>query len=211
MKEYPDHDPYQSDPYQSDDHTDSEAYYPSEEKRPLRSDSINSVIDPNSSRFWDKKLKKRNLLLVSLASFLVSISQSIILPSIDGIQESLEATETQVVMTLVFFFFFFFQSIDQLIKSLYFFFLKKNKTMPLFILGLTNLVVSPFSDAYGRKVFHISGMILFTASSIACGFSTNIYLLISFRILQSLGSGAPSIVGLISFLLRYLFIYLFII
>jgi MFS family permease len=65
-----------------------------------------------------------------------------------------------------------------------------------------NLVFSPFSDAYGRKKFHIFGLAIFTGASIACGFSQDIYQLIGFRLLQAFGAAAPAIVGKIELCLK---------
>jgi len=50
---------------------------------------------------WPKKMKRRNLLLLSLASFIVSIGQSIILPSIETIARDLKAGRAATAATLV--------------------------------------------------------------------------------------------------------------
>jgi len=56
------------------------------------------------------------------------------------------------------------------------------------------------SDQFGRKRVFLSCIALFTVSSIACGLSTNIYMLIALRFFQGLGGGAfmPSAAGLIA-------------
>ena len=51
------------------------------------------------------------------------------------------------------------------------------------------LVWGPMSDKYGRKPVILIGSILYTASSIACALSPNIYFLIFTRIVQGIGSG----------------------
>jgi len=58
-----------------------------------------------------------------------------------------------------------------------------------------NTIISPYSDAHGRKVFHIIGLAIFTGASVACGFAQNINQLIGFRLLQAFGAAAPAIVG----------------
>lgn len=50
-------------------------------------------------------------------------------------------------------------------------------------------VVGKLSDMYGRKRFFISGLILFTAGSLLCGFSASMPQLIAFRGIQGLGAG----------------------
>ncbi|MBB1079276.1 MFS transporter [Limosilactobacillus sp. STM2_1] len=46
------------------------------------------------------------------------------------------------------------------------------------------------SDKFGKLVFSYIGLILFGISSLLCGFSTNIQMLITFRILQGIGAAA---------------------
>lgn len=58
-----------------------------------------------------------------------------------------------------------------------------------------NMVVSPYSDAYGRKKFHIVGLLIFVGGTVACGLAQNIDQLIGFRIIQAFGSAAPAVVG----------------
>ncbi|MCL2396393.1 MAG: MFS transporter, partial [Acidimicrobiaceae bacterium] len=57
-----------------------------------------------------------------------------------------------------------------------------------------------FSSQFGRKRVFLCGIALFTAASLLCGFSSDIYLLIVFRAIQALGGGAlqPSAAGLIA-------------
>jgi len=55
-------------------------------------------------------------------------------------------------------------------------------------------------DLYGRKQVFIGSVVLFSATSLACGSATSIYELIPLRALQALGGGAflPSAIGMIS-------------
>ena len=72
------------------------------------------------------------------------------------------------------------------------------------IYGLGSIIALPIagglSDQFGRRRLFISSVALFVVTSILCGASTNIYMLIVFRGLQALGGGAfiPSAAGLIS-------------
>ncbi|MGL4991521.1 MAG: multidrug effflux MFS transporter [Sarcina sp.] len=67
-----------------------------------------------------------------------------------------------------------------------------NLTITLFFIfyAIGMLVWGPLSDKHGRKPILIIGMVLYAAGSILCAFSTNVYMLIIFRILQAIGSGA---------------------
>ncbi|OPJ57949.1 MDR family MFS transporter [Clostridium oryzae] len=59
---------------------------------------------------------------------------------------------------------------------------------------LTSAISTPIygklSDLYGRKKILSIGIIIFLIGSFLCGLSQNIYMLISFRALQGIGSGA---------------------
>ena len=48
------------------------------------------------------------------------------------------------------------------------------------------------SDNYGRKKVYLASLVLFTASSFACGLAPNIYSLVIFRFLQGIGGGRAS-------------------
>jgi len=77
-----------------------------------------------------------------------------------------------------------------------------------------NMVVSPYSDAYGRKRFHLLGLFIFAGASIGCGFAQNITQLIGFRLLQAFGASAPAIVGMghlffLSFFSFFFFFFFF--
>ncbi len=75
-------------------------------------------------------------------------------------------------------------------------------TLSVYALG--SVVVMPIagklSDMYGRKRIFLIALLLFTASSLACGLSQNIYELIVFRLVQAIGGGAfmPSASGLVA-------------
>ncbi len=62
------------------------------------------------------------------------------------------------------------------------------------------LVSGSLSDRLGRKRLFVSGMVLFVISSIACGFSNSIGILIVFRAMQGVGSAMmiPGSLSLIS-------------
>jgi len=72
------------------------------------------------------------------------------------------------------------------------------------IYGLGMVVTLPIagrlSDQFGRRRIILLGIGIFTVSSLACGFSTDIYVLIVFRAAQAIGGGAlpPSAAGLVA-------------
>ena len=56
------------------------------------------------------------------------------------------------------------------------------------------------SDQFGRKNVYVLSAVVFTVSSLACGLSTSIYMLVSFRLVQAIGGGAfmPSASGIVA-------------
>jgi EmrB/QacA subfamily drug resistance transporter len=72
------------------------------------------------------------------------------------------------------------------------------------IYGLGVVISMPtagrLSDQLGRRRVFFWAIAIFTASSLLCGFSTDIYMLIVFRALQALGGGAliPTAAGIVS-------------
>jgi len=56
------------------------------------------------------------------------------------------------------------------------------------------------SDTYGRKKVYLASLVLFTASSLACGFAPNIYVLVIFRFVQGIGGASflPTAAGIVS-------------
>jgi EmrB/QacA subfamily drug resistance transporter len=75
-------------------------------------------------------------------------------------------------------------------------------TITIYALGqvLTMPVAGKISDQFGRKKVFLISVVLFTAASLACGFATNIYLLVVLRAVQAIGGGAfmPSATGIVA-------------
>ena len=65
---------------------------------------------------------------------------------------------------------------------------------------LTLPVAGRIADLYGRKKVFMICVVLFTVSSLACGMSTSIYMLVPLRFVQALGGGAfmPSASGIVA-------------
>jgi EmrB/QacA subfamily drug resistance transporter len=72
------------------------------------------------------------------------------------------------------------------------------------IYNLGMVVVLPIagkiSDQFGRRRVFLYSVVLFTASSLLCGLSTDIYLLVGFRAIQAVGGAAlqPSAAGIVA-------------
>jgi len=56
--------------------------------------------------------------------------------------------------------------------------------------AVTLVTLGRFGDLYGRRRLFVSGMVLFTAASLACGLAPGIGWLIAFRVAQGLGGAA---------------------
>lgn len=55
------------------------------------------------------------------------------------------------------------------------------------------------ADRYGRKQMFVSGLALFVLASVACAFSTGVWMLVAFRVLQAAGAAAmtPTSLGIL--------------
>jgi EmrB/QacA subfamily drug resistance transporter len=118
---------------------------------------------------------RRNLIfaIVSIGLFMASIDQTIVATALPAIQKELH---TQINWS--------------------------GWTITIYALG--QVVAMPMagkiSDMYGRKRVFLVAAVVFTASSLCCGFAGNIYLLLLPRAAQALGGGAfmPSATGIVS-------------
>ena len=75
-------------------------------------------------------------------------------------------------------------------------------TISIYFIGITTAMplAGNLSDIFGRKKVFLISLILFTASSLACGLAGNIYTLVAFRALQGIGGASflPSASGIVS-------------
>jgi EmrB/QacA subfamily drug resistance transporter len=118
---------------------------------------------------------RRNLIffIVSIGLFMASIDQTIVATALPAIQRELH---TQINWS--------------------------SWTITIYALG--QVVAMPtagkISDMFGRKRVFLIAAVVFTASSLCCGFAGNIYLLLIPRAAQALGGGAfmPSATGIVS-------------
>jgi EmrB/QacA subfamily drug resistance transporter len=75
-------------------------------------------------------------------------------------------------------------------------------TISIYLVAVTSVMplMGNLSDNFGRKKVYLLSLILFTASSLACGLAPNIYSLVVFRFLQGIGGASflPTAAGIVS-------------
>ncbi|MBU3130389.1 multidrug effflux MFS transporter [Clostridium tagluense] len=108
------------------------------------------------------------IIFITFLSAFIPLSTDIYLPALPRMVESFNTTASLVNLTLIFFFVFY---------------------------ALGTLFWGPLSDKYGRKRVLIIGLSIYSIASVLCIFSVNVYQLIFFRILQSIGCGAATAVS----------------
>ncbi len=110
---------------------------------------------------------KPHIALLIILSGLNPVALNIFLPSMPNLTENLNTT----------------YAISQLTLTLY-----------LAALAITQLILGPLSDKYGRRPILLVGVAIYAISSLACGFALSIEQLIIGRILQAAGSCAGVVV-----------------
>ncbi len=65
-------------------------------------------------------------------------------------------------------------------------------TISIYLVAVTSVMplMGNLSDTFGRKKIFLVSLILFTASSVACGLAPNIHCLVAFRFLQGIGGAS---------------------
>jgi EmrB/QacA subfamily drug resistance transporter len=75
-------------------------------------------------------------------------------------------------------------------------------TISIYLVAVTSMMplMGKLSDSFGRKRIYLVSLMLFTGSSVACGFAPNIYALVAFRFIQGVGGASflPKATGLVS-------------
>lgn len=111
---------------------------------------------------------KGMLAFLTLISAFPPLSTDLYLPALPQMQDILNTSQSHVNLTLNMFFVFY-------------------------AVGL--LFWGPLSEKYGRKPILLIGMVLYTISSIMCGFSQHVEQLIAGRIIQAFGGSAATAVS----------------
>lgn len=109
------------------------------------------------------------IIFVAFLSAFVPLSTDLYLPALPHMVESFKTTVALLNMTLILFFLFY---------------------------ALGMLLWGPLSDKYGRRPILLTGLTIYTLSSILCALAGSVHLLIIFRIFQAIGSGAVVSVSL---------------
>ncbi len=111
--------------------------------------------------------------IVSLGLFMASVDATIVATALHPIGHSLHSTINWTAWTVTIY------QLGQIIA------------MPL---------AGKVSDQFGRKNVYVISAVVFTVSSLACGLSTSIYMLVAFRLIQAIGGGAfmPSASGIVA-------------
>jgi EmrB/QacA subfamily drug resistance transporter len=75
-------------------------------------------------------------------------------------------------------------------------------TLSIYMVAVASVMplMGNLSDSFGRKPVFLGSLLLFTASSLACGLAPNIYSLVAFRFLQGIGGASflPTAAGIVS-------------
>ncbi|MDO4535920.1 MAG: multidrug effflux MFS transporter [Clostridium perfringens] len=103
------------------------------------------------------------IIFIGFLSAFVPLSTDLYLPALPSMVTSLHTTEGILNLTIIFFFVFY---------------------------ALGMLFWGPLSDKYGRKKILTIGMIIYCIGSLLCATTSNIPMLIIFRIIQAIGSGS---------------------
>lgn len=125
-----------------------------------------SAISRKSQRYLGEK---GLVVFLTLLETFVALSTDMYLPALPPMAKYFGAPMSQVNLTLALFFVFF---------------------------AAGTLIWGPLSDKYGRRPIVLSGMAIYTVASILCAVSTDISQLVVLRVVQALGAGAGSAVGM---------------
>ncbi len=75
-------------------------------------------------------------------------------------------------------------------------------TISIYLVAVTSVMplMGNLSDSLGRKKVFLVSLVLFTASSLACGLASSIYVLVAFRFLQGIGGASflPTAAGIVA-------------
>lgn len=112
--------------------------------------------------------EKGLIVLVAFLSAFIPLSTDLYLPALPKMAENFQAAPSLINLTLIMFFIFY---------------------------AAGSLFWGPLSDKYGRKPILLIGLVIYTVASALCALAANVYLLIGFRIIQAIASGAATAVA----------------
>lgn len=121
--------------------------------------------DPENPMNWSSLKRWTHIMLVSAANFLSGIASSMFAPGVPALMEEFNSTNTILASFVV----------------------------TIFVLGLATgpIVFAPLSEIYGRLYMQHLGLVGFLVFTIACGVSSNLNMLIGFRLMQGIFGSVP--------------------
>jgi len=137
---------------------------------PKRTEETNIVDwdgpdDPENPMNWPSLKRWTHIMLVSAANFLTGIASSMFAPGVPALMEEFKSTNSSLASFVV----------------------------TIFVLGLATgpIVFAPLSEIYGRLYIQHTGLVGFLVFTIACGVSSNLNMLIGFRLMQGIFGSVP--------------------
>jgi multidrug resistance protein len=134
------------------------------------------VLDPNivwwdgpndleNPRNWSNIQKYTNVALVSTMSFIFPLASSMLAPGVPQLMEEFHSENDELASFVV----------------------------SVYVIGfaLGPMVLAPMSEVYGRLPVYYACNVLFTIFSVACAVSSNLGMLIGFRLLAGCAGSAP--------------------
>ena len=109
------------------------------------------------------------VLFIAMMNMFIPLSTDLYLPALPSMSEIWGVPSTLTNLTLVAFFFFY---------------------------AVGTLFWGPMSDKYGRRKILMTGAAIYTAASMTCALSLNVYMLIAARVVQGIGAGAITSVSM---------------
>ncbi|TVY36138.1 Efflux pump [Lachnellula subtilissima] len=121
--------------------------------------------DPENPMNWPSSKRWTHIMLVSAANFLTGIASSMFAPGVPALMKEFNSTNSSLASFVV----------------------------TIFVLGLATgpIVFAPLSEIYGRLYIQHTGLVGFLVFTIACGVSSNLDMLIGFRLLQGIFGSVP--------------------
>ncbi|KAF2094124.1 putative MFS multidrug transporter [Rhizodiscina lignyota] len=125
--------------------------------------------DPMNPMNWSSKKKWGNIAILSLLSFTTPLASSMFAPGVPQVMQKFHETSDLLAAFVV----------------------------SIYILGFTigPLIVAPLSEMYGRLPLYLISNIVFVIFTVACAVSTNMSMLIVFRLFEGCFGATPITLG----------------
>ncbi|ETS79282.1 hypothetical protein PFICI_09135 [Pestalotiopsis fici W106-1] len=128
-----------------------------------------SPQDPRMPRNWSTFRKWRNVMLISMLTFVSPFGSSMLAPSMGQVMAEFHCSNTDI----------------------------ESLTVSIYVLGYVfgPLLYAPLSELFGRQLPLLASSALFTITAVACALSVNLPMLIVFRFLSGVVGSAPLSLG----------------